>query len=143
MLRFGKATLSPYVLYTHGRTTVDGYAETGSAFPIQFNRSRARFEESRLGSVVTAPLGKAFTLKASSEWIHRLGQDRATLGGTIVGVGGFSILAPGRARNWGRTGLDLDIGLGRAALLTLSSHAMLGKGEDARLSGSVGVRIAF
>ena len=143
MVRLGGVGLSPYAAYTHGRVTMDGYTETGGGFPVRLNRAQAGFDEIRVGTVAAAPLADRVMLKASGEWVHRLDQDRGAITGTIIGAGGFALASPAARADWGRVGLDLDLGLGGSALLTLSSHAKLGDGEDAQLSGSIGLRIGF
>lgn len=93
--------------------------------------------------VAAVGLGKQATLRAAGEWVRRLDRSTTVLTGIIIGVTGFSVSTPLARGNWGRVGADLDIQLGRAALLNLSTHAMIGCGEDARVAGSVGLRFAF
>jgi len=144
MVRFGKdAGFSPYVAYTHGRTDMDGFTETGGAFPLAMADVAAQTDELRLGGVAGARLSQAVRVQASGEWVHRFNAAPVQLSGTILGVGGFAVAAPTQNRDWGRAGLDLDAALSPATTLSLSGHVMIGQGEDARLGGSASLRFAF
>lgn len=144
MLRFGGGGLSPYLAFSHATVTLDGYSETGGAFPFTVTQAKARMNEFRLGSTARIPISEKATLRLSGEAVHRLDEDAATLSGFIQGdLGSFTVTAPAADRNWGRLGADLDLKLGTATLLSFSGHAMLGQGEDARLSGSISLRHAF
>ncbi|WP_288115343.1 autotransporter domain-containing protein [Novosphingobium sp.] len=137
------AGISPYLAYTHLDASMDGYTETGGGFPLTLGKTGARLDETRLGAAAAFRLGKMTRLRAAGEWVHRFGEARPALAGTIIGVGAFATVAPGQQRDWGRLGLDLDFALGRGVLLNLSGHVMAGQGEDARAGGSVSLRIAF
>lgn len=138
-----RSSLSPYLAYTHLRTTMDGYVEAGGGFPMALGRVAANLDETRLGAVAKAGVTDKVKLQASGEWVHRFDRAQAALSGTIIGAATFAAVAPSRREDWGRLGLDLDIGLGKRAILNFSGHAMIGHGEDARMSGSVGLRYAF
>ncbi|MFN3459155.1 MAG: autotransporter domain-containing protein, partial [Novosphingobium sp.] len=127
----------------HLDATMDGYTETGGGFPLTLGKTGARLDETRLGAAAAFRLGEKTRLRAAGEWVHRFGEARPALAGTIIGIGAFATVAPGQERDWGRLGLDLDFTLGRGVLLNLSGHAMAGQGEDARAGGSVSLRLAF
>jgi outer membrane autotransporter protein len=143
LLRTGALGVSPYAAFTYSRVTIDAYTEQGGGFPVQMNRATAQTNELRLGAVAALPLGSRVNFRASGEWVGRLDRSATALTGSILGATAFSVNAPLARKNWGRLGADLDLQLGRAALLTFSMHSMLGGGEDARVAGSVGLRFSF
>lgn len=144
MLRFGdKAGFSPYAAYSHGRVKLDGYAETSGAFPVVLSDTKMGFDELRLGGQTHVALGDASKLQFSGEWVHRFDNGIVQMSGNIVGVGAFAVAAPSPRDDWGRAGMDLDLGLSRSTLLSFSGHAVLGRGEDASLAGSASLRFAF
>lgn len=142
-LTFGDVGFSPYAAYTHAHVKLDGYTETGGAFPTIFNSSSTDSDEMRLGGVAAAPLTEKVTLRLSGEWVHRFDNAPAIISGTIIGIADFATATPTPNGDWGRAGADVDLKLSEKALLSLSGHTMLGQGEDARLSGSVSFRLAF
>ncbi len=139
----GGASLTPYVAYTHAKVKMDGFTETGGGFPLVMADTRSDYDEMRLGGRAGVPLSDKSRLQLSGEWVHRLKTGPAALSGSIIGVGAFAVAAPAPRRDWGRAGTDLDFGIGKSALLSLSAHAMVGQGEDARLGGSISFRVAF
>ena len=144
MFQWNDGGFSPYLAFSHGRVTLDGYTETGGAFPFAVTEAKVRMNEFRLGGTARLPLSKTVQLHLSGEGVHRLDDGTATLSGTILGgLGNFTVAAPAANRNWARLGTDLDLSLSQSTLLSLSGHAMLGQGEDARLGGSISLRHAF
>lgn len=143
LVRTGPVGISPYAAFTYSRVTIDGYTEQGGGFPVQINRATSPNKELRLGAVAKVGLSTRAVLRASGEWVGRLDRSPPTLSGTIIGVSTFSVSTPLARGNWGRVGADLDLQIGRAAILNFSMHTMIGRGEDARVSGSVGLRFAF
>lgn len=139
----GGAGLTPYVAYTHAKVKMDGFTETGGGFPLTMGDTRSDFDELRLGGRAGIPLTGKARLQLSGEWVHRFKTGPAALSGSIIGVGAFAVAAPAPRRDWGRAGTDLDLNIGKSALLSLSAHAMVGQGEDARLGGSISFRFAF
>lgn len=134
---------SPYAAFSHARVTMDGFTETGGGFPVMMNRAVSDYDESRLGGRATVPLAKSVKLILSGEWAHRFQSGQPAIGGSIIGIGAFSLNAPRSAQDWGRAGMDVDVGLGGSAMVSLSGHAMVGDGEDARLGGSISLRFGF
>lgn len=134
---------SPYAAFSHARVTMDGFTETGGGFPVTMNRAVSDYDESRLGGRATVPLADSVKLILSGEWAHRFKSGQPAIGGSIIGIGGFALNAPRSAQDWGRAGMDVDVGLGGSAMISLSGHAMVGDGEDARLGGSISLRFGF
>lgn len=144
MVRLGQGVgLSGFAAFSHLHVKMDGYTETGGAFPLALNALKSSSDEMRLGAVLGADLTEKVRLRLSGEWVHRFDPTAAPLTGTILGVGVFAVSGPVPEGDWGRAGLDLDLGLNSHTMLSLSGHAMAGHGEDARLGGAVSVRFAF
>ncbi|SFG24495.1 probable extracellular repeat, HAF family [Novosphingobium sp. CF614] len=144
MVRLGKdVSLSSYAAFSHIHVGMDGYTETGGAFPLAMNAMKSNTDEMRLGGILGANLADKVRLQISGEWVHRFDPTAAPLTGTILGVGGFAVAGAVPEQDWGRAGLDLDFGLSSRTMLSFSGHAMLGHGDDARLGGSASLRFNF
>lgn len=139
----GGTSFTPYAAFTHAKVEMDGFTETGGGFPVAMAETRSVYDEMRLGGRAAVPLSAHIRLQLSGEWAYRLENNPVALSGTIIGIGAFTTSAPKPRKGWGRAGADLDFDIGKSALLSFSSHAMLGNGEDARLGGSVSFRLAF
>jgi len=141
---FGPAALSPYVAYTHTRNTVDGYTESGGGFPVAVDDYSQTAREGRLGTALQAALSDTTDLRVSGEWVHRFDNDAPVVTGAILGnLGSFSTPGLPVDRNWARFGADLDQRIGDNSVITVSVHTATGDGEDAAVSGSIGLRLGF
>jgi outer membrane autotransporter protein len=142
-VRLGPVTLSPFAAYTHARVKLDGYTEDGGAFDAVYQDTIDHVSELRLGSAAALELGDKARLRLSGEWVRRLDNAAVTVVGFESAVGTFAPTAALGDREWGRIGADIDVNIGKGALLSLSTHRMLGDGQDGRLGGSVSLRIGF
>lgn len=139
--RLGRYSLSPFAAYTHTRSRMDGYTETGGGFPVTFNDYTRTDRELRLGLVGKTAVSQATRLRLSLEWIHPLDSD-GTLSGVISGgAGAFALGAASGGDDQARLGVEVDHALGKDSLLNASLHAS--SGSDAAYVASVGWKRSF
>ncbi|MCJ7997445.1 autotransporter domain-containing protein [Rhizobium cremeum] len=132
---------SPYLAYTWGRTTVDGYTETGGPFPSAFDKQVVTTNEIRLGLASRTELTSAVTLRGSMELVHATG-DAPRAQGQVVGLYGFDFGGGSFAETWVRAGADIDLKVTENAVISLSGHAAT-EGLDAQISGAARFQVLF
>lgn len=104
------STVAPFASVTFDRTELDGYTETGGAFPAVFNDRTDDRIVSRLGLVARTKLGVSDTLRTSLEVAHNSSGASAAITGTDTATGLMDFSVPGTSdrSTWARLGLDLD-----------------------------------
>ncbi|MFZ9200941.1 MAG: autotransporter domain-containing protein [Opitutales bacterium] len=138
------STLSPFVSVTFDRTELDGYAETGGAFPAIFNdRSDDRIV-TRLGLVARTKLGASDTLRTSLEVAHNSSGAAAPVTGTDTATGLVDFSVPGTSdrSTWARLGLDLDHQIDPVTVLNLTVQGST-RGDAFDLAFAVSLRRGF
>ena len=137
----GRFSLSPFAAYSHGRGHVDGYAETGGAFPVTYADASQTSRELRLGLGARTQLSVDTDLRLSVEAIHRFDSDSAISFDGGAGIGVQTVAAPEATRNQARFGIEADHRIDRESMLSASLHATTG-GDTAWL-GSVSWKHRF
>jgi uncharacterized protein with beta-barrel porin domain len=140
----GSTSLSPFVAYTHTRSELDGYTETGGGFPVRYDESEHSARELRLGAGLKTVLTPAADLRLTLEAVHRFDDHGESVSGELLGPGGTSFnLRGGDVRqDWARAGAEVDYRTTQGSVLSASLHAST-EGEDADWSGSVSWKMAF
>lgn len=141
--RTGSVSWSPFVAYTHVRSKIDSYTETGGGFPVAYSSQRRSSDELRGGLVGRIALGASTDLRASGELVVARNRSDSS-SGQLLGAGGFAFNVGSAHDNehWGRLGLEIDHRLTPKAALATSVN-VASDGNDPQWSGSVGVRVAF
>lgn len=139
--RMGETSFSPYASYTWNWSGIDGYTESGGAFPARFDAQSVHSAEVRVGVASYSQLTDKVGLRGTAELIYA-GGDAAHASGRVIGLHGFSIGGGSYNEFWGRIGADLDVRLTDAALLSLSLHAAT-EGLDATISGAARLQMVF
>lgn len=139
--RLGETSFSPYASYAWNWSRIDGYTESGGAFPAQFDAQSVRSGEVRLGMASYNQLTDKVGLRGTAELIYA-GGDAAQANGRVLGLHGFSIGGGSYDEFWARIGADLDVRLTDSALLSLSLHAAT-EGLDATVSGAARLQMVF
>lgn len=136
--------LSPFASLTYDHTQLDGYAETGGAFPAVFNDRSDSRTVGRLGLVARAELGKSDTLRTTLEFAHSFSGSSSPISGTDTATGLVDFSVPGTAvrTEWGRVGLDLDHRIDASTVLNLTVHAST-RGDAFDVAGAVSLRKGF
>lgn len=140
--RLGDFSLSPYAAYTHTRSHVDAYTETGGGFPVAFNEQEHTAREMRLGVSGKTSLSASADLRLTAEAVHRFDGRGSTVAGSIVAGPGFSLAGGDIKQNWARVGGEIDWRLGATRLVSASFNVS-SEGEDASVSGSVSYKVSF
>lgn len=138
---FGSTSINPFASVALGRTHLDGYTETGGAFPARFDDQDNTMREVRLGVTAVTEITQALTLSTTLEAVHRSG-DNPGSSGSVPGIFGFDLGGGDLSRNWVRAGAEIDYRVGDNALISASFNAATA-GRDASFSGSVGLRGQF
>lgn len=138
---FGGTSIDPFASVALGRTHLDGYTETGGAFPARFEDQDNTMREVRLGVTAVTELTQALTLSTTLEAVHRSG-DSPRVEGSVPGVFGFDLGGGELSRNWVRAGAEIDYRVGDNAVISASFNAATA-GRDATFSGSLGLRGEF
>lgn len=133
---------SPYAAYTWTDSHIDGYTETGGAFPARFDATTQRSQDVRLGVAASAPLAASTDLRVAVEAAHRLDETVSDTSGEVLGLWHFSVAGQKTTQNWSRLLLDLDHRLGKTSLLNASLSAST-SGGDASWGASLGYRASF
>lgn len=141
--RLGSATLTPWASYTWSRVKVDGYTESGGAFPATFDGQKHNADELRLGVAADWSLTPATGVRGTIETVHRLDDRGPALSGSEAS-GLLSFNEPGARirKNWQRVGVDVDHRIKPNMVVTVSAHAAT-SGEDPSYSAAVSLRLGF
>lgn len=138
---FGNTSLNPFASVGFSTVHVDGYTETGGAFPARFDGQTVTSREVRLGLSAVTEIAEAATLTTTLEAVHRSGDAPGT-SGVVPGVFGFDLGGGSSSQNWVRAGAELDFAITESAVLSASFNAATA-GGDATVSGSLGLRAQF
>jgi probable HAF family extracellular repeat protein len=137
----GKVSINPWISGAIGRTDMGGYTESGGAFPARFDAQGVVQGEVRLGVTAEAELSPQTTLSGTLEVAHR-GGDAVAANGQVLGLFDFGLGGGTTGATWARAGVDLDHRITESVRFSGSLHAAT-QGQDATLSGSLGLRAAF
>ncbi|WP_306258916.1 autotransporter domain-containing protein [Pararhizobium sp. IMCC21322] len=107
---------SPYGEFAHVSACMDGYKETGGAFPARFNTQCERSNELRAGVDAKVPVTDKISVTGTLEAVHRLDSDGSGVSGQVIGLGSFDFDGGSRKQNWLRAGLGIETQLGEATL---------------------------
>ena len=136
------ARFSPYAAYTWTDSRIDGYTETGGAFPARFDATTQRSQDIRLGLAASTPLAASTDLRVAVEAARRLDETSSGTSGQVLGLWSFSSTGQKTTQNWSRLLVDLDHRLGKASLINASLSAA-SSGGDASWGASLGYRANF
>jgi len=138
---FGGTSVNPFVSFGLGKTHVDGFTESGGAFPARFDAQSNVSAEIRLGVAAVTEFNAQTSLTTSLEAVHRWG-DAPAASGEVIGLFGFDLGGGKQSDTWLRVGAELDHQITSNATVSASVHAAT-QGRDASISGSLGFRARF
>ncbi|MDO9600052.1 MAG: autotransporter domain-containing protein [Azoarcus sp.] len=141
--RLGSAALTPWASYTWSRVEVDGYTESGGAFPATFDAQKHNAEELRVGVSADWSLTPETGVRGTLEAVHRLDNRGPALSGSEAS-GLLSFREPGASirKNWQRVGFDVDHRIKSNMVVSVSAHAAT-SGEDPSFSAALSLRVGF
>lgn len=137
----GNVSINPWISGAIGGTDMGGYTESGGAFPARFDAQGVVQGEVRVGVTAVAEISSQTTLSTTLEVAHRSG-DAVAASGQVLGLFDFGLGGGAVGATWARAGIDLDHQITEAVRLSGSLHAAT-QGQDATLSGSLGLRAVF
>ena len=132
--------LSPYGELAFARACLDGYTETGGAFPAAFNRLCDSATEARYGLDVTLPVMEQVRFVGTLEGVHRFEDSGTNVTGQVIGLGAFDLGQASYRQNWLRAGAGLEFDLGGSTLSVMGNATTQGESASAWLAASWRVR---
>lgn len=123
---------SPYVDLFHSQSSIDGYTETGGAFPAQFDARDDEITELRIGLNSSTPINSTeLNFIANLEAAHRFEEKAANTTGLIAGVGNFNIAGEEYKQNWMKAGIGVEGKVGEGNIsLTLNGTTKSEKSDS-------------
>ncbi len=138
----GDIDLIPSIQYSHSRTKMDGYTETGGGFPARFHSQSHTAKELRGGLGIQKDLSPTTRLHADLEATHRFDDNYSAVSGQIIGLFAFNLEGAEVEENWVRGRLELDQKLSKNSAISASVTGST-TGEDPELSAAISLRGAF
>ena len=114
------AQFSPYTDLSYAETRMDGYTETGGAFPAQFNKRTDHATDLRVGLNASKPIpSSTFNFVSNLEVAHRFEDRGAATSGNITGLFAFDLAGEKYKRTWMKAGVGVEgqLGAGKASLM--------------------------
>jgi probable HAF family extracellular repeat protein len=138
----GNVTLSPYAALTMTNAKVDGYTETGGAFPATYGDASSDGGDLRIGSAFTFETSNMISVRLGAEAVHQFQSDGQAVNGGVAGLYSFNLAGEERKSNWARVTLDADYALSPVSTLT-GGLSMSTQGSQPTVGLTVGLRAAF
>lgn len=114
------AQFSPYTDLSYAEARMDGYTETGGAFPAQFNKRKGHATDLRVGVNAAKPISSTrFQLIGNLEVAHRFEDSAAATSGNISGLFAFDLAGEKFRQTWMKAGVGVEgqLGAGKASLM--------------------------
>jgi hypothetical protein len=114
------AQFSPYTDLSYAETRMDGYTETGGAFPAQFNKRTDHATDLRVGFNASKPIpSSTFNFVSNLEVAHRFEDRGAATSGNVAGLFAFELAGEKYKRTWMKAGVGVEgqLGAGKASLM--------------------------
>jgi probable HAF family extracellular repeat protein len=141
-LQAASFSFSPYAAYTHIRTRLDGYTETGGGFPVAYSASKWKTDDVRVGVAARTEIGPATQLRLAGELVHRFDDSTDGVKGQVLGLWAFNLDGEKVKQNWTRATLDIDHKLSENGVLTAGAN-LATQGGDPSWGVTLGYRAAF
>ena len=140
-LMFGATRISPYASVGLSTFAVDGFTETGGAFPATFSAQSNAARDVRLGLTAVTEIAETTVLSTTVEVAHRSG-DAPGASGQVLGLFDFGFGGGTMSQTWVRAGAEIDQRIADNATISASVN-LASAGRDATISGSFGVHAVF
>ncbi len=138
----GNVSLSPYAALTMTNAKVDGYTETGGAFPATYGDASSDGGDLRIGSAFTFETSNMISVRLGAEAVHQFQSDGQAVNGGVAGLYSFNLAGEERKSSWARVTLDADYALSPVSTLT-GGLSMSTQGSQPTVGLTVGLRAAF
>lgn len=132
-----KATVMPYVQVDAAHSVIDGYSETGGAFPATVGDRSDNYLATRTGIEISHDVGPGFTVRGQTAWGHRL----TDMGSVVASAGGVTVAVPDNdsGRDWAEFGLGLNKQLGDQAVFAADLAARAGSTSEPDIGLTLGL----
>lgn len=132
-----KATVMPYVQVDAAHSVIDGYSETGGAFPAIVSDRSDNYLATRTGVEISHDVGPGLTVRGQTAWGHRL----SDMGSVVASAGGVTVTVPDNdsGRDWAEFGLGLNKQLGDRAILAADLAARAGSTSEPDIGVTLGL----
>lgn len=128
--------VSPYGELSWMKSCMNGFTETGGAFPASFAKLCDTATEARIGFDATVPVNERFRLTATMEGVHRFEDTANSVQGTVIGLNTFDFAGADHQQDWLRGGLGFETDLGRSVFSVMANATTKGESPSAWLAAS-------
>ena len=134
-------SFSPYGELAYAHACLDGYTETGGAFPTRYDTLCEENTELRLGFDTTVPISDTVRLAGTLEGTRRFQEQGSNISGQVVGLGTFNVAQSTYEQDWLRAGAGFEADFGGSTLSLIGNATTKGETSNAWLA--VNWRIEF
>lgn len=128
--------LSPYGELSYSRACLDGYSETGGAFPASFGKLCSDSTELRYGIDAKMPLNDTFRLIGTLEGVHRFEGTGSNVTGQIIGLQTFDLGAEEYKQDWLRAGAGFELDVAGSTLSVMGNLTTQGQSSNAWIAAN-------
>ena len=128
--------LSPYGELSYSRACLDGYSETGGAFPASFGKLCSDSTELRYGIDAKLPLNDTFRLIGTLEGVHRFEGTGSNVTGEIIGLQTFDLGAEDYKQDWLRAGAGFELDVAGSTLSVMGNLTTQGQSSNAWIAAN-------
>jgi probable HAF family extracellular repeat protein len=140
--QFGQVAMSPYAALTLSNAKVDGYTETGGAFPATYGTSSSDSGNVRIGAAFTFNASESVPMRLGIEGVHQFDKNANAVIGSVDDLYAFDLVGADRKSNWARLTLDTDYAISSTAILTAGLN-MSTQGNQPTIGITIGLKAAF
>lgn len=119
--------VSPYLEGAYARGCMDGYTESGGAFPASFNKLCDTSTQARIGVDDRVPVTETVKVIGTLEAAHRFESAGSNVTGEVIGLCTFDFSAAPYEQNWVRAGLGVELNFGDATFSIVGNVTSPGK----------------
>lgn len=132
----------PYASLDASRTRMDGYSETGGAFPATFSKQTATVINGHLGVEASYQAASNLTLKGRTAWGHQLESRSNSATATALSIT-YTLPYEDGAPNWVETGITANWQVSDRLDLTTDLAGRFGNTGEPAASVTVGLSYGF
>ena len=142
LFALGKMRFGPYASYSHLKSELDGFSETGGAFPASYSAITTRIDDWRLGLGGKMPLSSSTDLKAMVAVLWRDNRTDSNVHGQLVDLGSFAFASDDASKTWTQASFDIDHRLSNKTVLTVGARTFTAA-DDWKWGLTAGLRSSF
>jgi hypothetical protein len=140
--KYGEVMMSPYAALVLSNATVDGYTETGGAFPATYGKSSSDSGNVRIGAAFTFNASESVPMRLGIEGVHQFDNNADAVVGNVDDLYAFNLAGEDSKSNWARLTLDADYEISSTTVLT-GGLSMSTQGSQPTIGLTIGLKAAF